>query len=746
MANPTNVIAGAGAVRRMGHPLSGITSSWISKIHAAHRFKRGEFQNDADECMRFFDGPHDFMYKNDATARSAQRSDSSFPNPTFRMTYNRVAEMVQLFGPVLYHRNPHRQITPRELPVLPIGMFGDPQDPQVQQMVQQLTEQFEQVKNRDEVLASLMQSYLNYTPNEMLLKEHSRQAIDEAIIKGMGILWPEVFTPPGAGHKVIRSVFESCDNILFDSDMESMENATWCARKRIIPVWMAEDKFQLPRGTLHGNLESFKNQTQDQESDYYRRRGETNDIITYWEVYSRMGMGHLLKDRAGLGSHSLEYRTDDSSTKFFDKFGTHVFLAVCDDYPIPLNLAGANVKKFDDMFFRAQWPIPFWADPTDPWPFVVIQFHRRPRKVYPMSHLKPGLGELKFLNWAISFVADKIKNTCRDFIGVLKSAEEDLKTQILSGKDLTLIEIERQHGKTINDVVSFLQHPQMNGDIWKVIDAVMKVFEDRVGLNEMMYGESKKQLRSAAEANVKGSAIKVRPEDMATKVEEAMTLLARKEALAARWFLDAKDVEPVFGEVHAKMWTQFVQNTEVPQVVAEFTYRIEAGSIRKPNRDRDVENANQATQVWTPIFNTYFQQTGDVRPINALIGMWAKAFDLDPKDFTLQPPPPPEGPSPEEQQMAMKEKESQTKVAVEQQKAQMDALKKAADVQAGQAKAEVDVQKAMAELIMADRKGQMELAFSTAEHQQEMAQAREKGAMERALMQAKAKSGNGEKR
>lgn len=744
MANPTNIIAGAGALNRLEHPLQGITSSWLSKVNAAIRFKQTEFQDDADEAYRFFDGPHDFMYKNDATARSAQRGDSNFPNPTFRMTYNRVAEMVQLFGPVLYHRNPHRQVTPRELPVLPAAMFGDPQQPQTQQMLQQLTEQFEKVKTADEVRAVLMQAYLNYTPNEMDLKEHSRQAIDEAIIKGMGILWPEVFTPPGTEQKIIRSVFESCDNILFDPDMESMENATWCARKRIIPVWQAEKKFRLKKGTLHGNLESMKNQTLDDESDYYRRRGDTNDIITYWEIYSRMGLGHRLKNQSGVGQYAAEYGAD-SQDRYFDRFGEHCFLAVCHDYPVPLNLAGGDVNSFDDLFFRSQWPIPFWADPTDPWPFICIQFHRRPRKVYPMSHLKPGLGELKFLNWAISFVADKIKNTSRDFIAVLKSAEEDIKTHILSGKDLTLIEIERQHGKTIQDVISFLQHPQMNGDIWKVIDAVMKAFEDRVGLNEMMYGESKRQLRSAAEANVKSQSIKVRPEDMATKVEESMTLLARKEALAARWFLDAKDVQPIFGEVHAKMWTQFVQNTDIPKVVAELSYRIEAGSIRKPNRDRDVENANQATQVWTPIFTTYYQQTGDVRPINALIGMWAKAFDLDPKGFVLQPPPPPEGPSPEEQEMAIKEKEAQTKIAVEQQKAQMDALKKASDVQADQAKAELDAQKAIQELLLTDRKSRLEMAFDAAEHQQDMAQAREKAAVERSLMAAKAKAGNGAK-
>jgi len=361
-----------------------------------------------------------------------------------------------------------------------------------------------------------------------------------------------------------------------------------------------------------------------------------------------------------------------------------------------------------------------------------------------MSHVKPGLGELKFLNWALSFIADKIKNTSRDFLGVLKSAGEDLKTQLLSGGDLTLLEIERQHGKTIDDVVSFLQHPQMNGDIWKVIDAMMKVFEDRVGLNELMYGESKRQLRSAAEANVKSASVKIRPDDMATKVEEAMTLLSRKEALAARWFLEAKDLALVVGPTHAALWTQYIQTEDVAKTVAEFEYRIEANSIRKPNRDRDVENANQAMQNWTPLMQSYFQATGDVRPINALISMWAKAYDLDPKDFVFQPPEEEEGPSPEEQQMQMEGKKNQMEMATKQQEAQLDAMKKSVDIRSQEQKSALESQKAMQEMIMGDRKAQLELAQDNATHQLEMAHMVEKMRLEKMVAASKSKD-NGAK-
>ena len=744
MARQTNRIAAAGAHHDQTHPLQTLVESWMAKIKSAFDHKKAEFQDDADEAMRFFDGPYDFMYKNETSARGGFRSEFSHPSPSFRMTYNRVAEMVQLFGPVLYHNNPQRQVTPRKLPVIPAQLFGDPKDPQVQQQIQAMTQQFETMRTENELRATLMQTYLNYTPNEMNLKEHSRQAIDEAIIKGLGVLWTEVFRPPGADFKMIRSVYDTVDNLLIDPDMETIEDALWVARRRVAPTWAVEKKFQLHPGTLSGNLESYKNQSLGGEFGYYRQRGDTNDLVTYWEIFSRMGMGHKLKENVGSGAR--EYvKAFGPESDTLDKFGNNVFLAVCADYPFFLNLPEKEfANQFNDVFHKVQWPIPFWSDPTDPWPFVPIQFHRRPRKVWPMSHVKPGLGELKFLNWALSFIADKIKNTSRDFLGVLKSAGEDLKTQLLSGGDLTLLEIERQHGKTIDDVVSFLQHPQMNGDIWKVIDAMMKVFEDRVGLNELMYGESKRQLRSAAEANVKSASVKIRPDDMATKVEEAMTLLSRKEALAARWFLEAKDLALVVGPTHAALWTQYVQTEDVAKTVAEFEYRIEANSIRKPNRDRDVENANQAMQNWTPLMQSYFQATGDVRPINALISMWAKAYDLDPKDFVFQPPEEEEGPSPEEQQMQMEGKKNQMEMATKQQEAQLDAMKKSVDIRSQEQKSALESQKAMQEMIMGDRKAQLELAQDNATHQLEMAHMVEKMRLEKMVAASKSKD-NGAK-
>jgi hypothetical protein len=61
------------------------------------------------------------------------------------------------------------------------------------------------------------------------------------------------------------------------------------------------------------------------------------------------------------------------------------------------------------------------SGPTTPGRSRPIYFHDVPNDPWPMSHLAPGMGELKFLNWAYSFIAGKIRIECRDFIAILKS-------------------------------------------------------------------------------------------------------------------------------------------------------------------------------------------------------------------------------------------------------------------------------------------------------------------------------------
>lgn len=624
-------------------PWSKLCAQWLSKMKAS-RTQKKEFSRDAEECMRFFRGPYDFLYGlKEGVPQSGDfvfvGEASSMPRPAVAMTLNKVAEAVQIFGPVLYHRNPVRKVSPRDLPVLPIDTFGNPQDPNVQQQYQMLIQQIQSTKNFDKARAALLQWYQDYTPTATDLKTESRNAIDEALIKGMGILWTDLWQPAMGQMRVVRSYYDSVDHLLLDCDMEIRKNAKWCAKICTIPVWEFEQKYGLPPGTIKGSAETYgQREFVEREGglgEMARRQGKTNDLITYYEIYSKMGMGTLMS-KSGYDGNTAD--------KQLDRFGQYCYLVVCKELQYPANIP-PHIWGDDQAVHQAvQWPIPFWAD--DAWPYTELVFHEVPNQVWPMSHFKPAMGELKFLNWAYSFLASRIKKSARDIIVLQKSAGEEMKRALLNGEDMELVEIEKSHG-TIKDVVEVLQFPEINGDMFKAIEMVTTLFEQRTGLSELMYGQTAHAYRSAQEAQVKQGQMNVRPDDMVNKTEDWMTQVARNEALTARWMLEPeRDILPLMGPICTQWWQQYITPADPSEILHQLEYRIEANSARKPNQAKDQDDANQAMQtLFQPLMDV--AKSGNVAPVNALLTQWAGAFQWDVTPFLLPQPPPPPPPPPD---------------------------------------------------------------------------------------------------
>ncbi len=625
----------------MDNPLGSLCKLWCERIVAAMKLKKEEFGDDAAEAMKFFDGPYDWLYGDGKSPRSktgllVSDEDGEVPSPSFQMTCNKVSELVQLFGPSLYHDNPTRVATPRKVPELPMEMFGSAMDPNTPVIYQMVMQQQAQQQASLSATGLLLEAYLNTTPYELGLKDESRLAIDEALITGLSCLWTEVYRPPGLNWKMIGSFFDSSRNLVVDPDPERMDDCKWIARRCCHPVWEVEREFGLPAGSLRGTAEShdsFAATDADPDMRDRRKRGETADLITYWKVWSKMGMGGRLR---GVQPHL---------TQTLEMFGDYVFLAVAEHIEYPLNLPPDVIAAAppEEVMRRVQWQTPSWMDGA--WPFTPLAFHWVPGRKWPVSHIKPAMGELKFLNWAYSFLASRIKVTARQMIAIVKSADEDLRKMIRSGPDLTIIELDLVH-KNINEAVQILDVKPVNKDLWDIIAAVSEQFERRTGLTELMYGESNRQMRSAQEAEVKQNQTQVRPDDMAKKVEEAMTAVAAREAAAARYHLRSADVTPLLGPVAGHFWDRLVATADPARTHRQIDCRIEAGSTRKPNRERQAANMAQAIQtLFTPLYE-YAGATMDVRPVNTLIADWASSIDLDPGRYQMQPPPPPAPPAP----------------------------------------------------------------------------------------------------
>lgn len=625
------------------NPMCAVVGAWLKKIELGLDVKKKRFQRDADLGMKFLAGPADWLYGRgrgqDARGYFDSDEGGDIPAPKFKMTVNKTAEMVQLFGPTLYHKNPNRTVTPRQVPVPTPGLiqiFGS--DPSAMVWLQQSLQTSAATRAVDAARADLIQQLLNFTPNALGLKEQSRFAVDEAIIKGAGLIWCEVWQTP-TGQRMVGNFFDSVDNLVIDPDATSLDGAKWIARRRVQPVWEAERRFQLPPGTLKANAESGNrmaevNSDETGRANYLRQTGHTQDLVTYWDVFSKTGAGGRLSG------------VDPGYQQELDYYGDYAFLAVMTGCDYPLNVPDAlwdldAEQARQQIGRRLQWHTPFWADGT--WPCSPLGFHNVPNDPWPLSHLAPGMGELMFLNWAYSLMTGKLRITFRDFIVFLEECGEDVKRAVLHGADLEAITIKGSQNKPIGDLVQFLSHPPFNTDIFNVLDRVAEQFDKRVGLNELLYGASSKQYRSAAEAEVKQAGSNIRPDDMANKVEDWMAEAARKEAIASRWHLSGQDVLPVLGPFGADLWNRLVVPTDPTTILYGLDYRVESGSVRKPNREKQAQNAKDALTTLMPIFQGFAQQ-GLVDPFNALIEFWGKSIDLNTDAFKLVlPPPPPAG-------------------------------------------------------------------------------------------------------
>ena len=128
------------------------------------------------------------------------------------------------------------------------------------------------------------------------------------------------------------------------------------------------------------------------------------------------------------------------------------------------------------------------------------------------------------------------------------------------------------------------------------------------------------------------------------KAAANMTEAARKEAFASHWALKGQDVLPIMGPIGAQYWDQLVANADPRAILHQLEYRIEASSARKPNKDRDAANMQQAMQVLLPMLQQYAFQTGQFDQLNAFLSDWAKSIDMDPEKYLLKAPPPPPAP------------------------------------------------------------------------------------------------------
>lgn len=718
--------------------LKPLTSGWIAKIEAAKRDK-AHWQEVADECEMFYSKSAAAMWKPEYE-RKFWRGVKA---PKFRITLNLAFELVAVFAPNLLWDVPYRNVESKRQLQLPQQFLQmAEQNPALQQMLQYMMPMQQQSEGADALVATLLGTWLNYTPHEQPkggLIGQSEFAVIDALVKGRGVLWSKNFKMPQSDQNLTGSFRESPNNLLIDPDFKSLEDAKWIAMRRVHPHWELERRFRLPVGSLK-NRASLESSWSSDGTNEHRQSGQTNDLVVWYEIFSKTGCGARM---TGMHMPVKDYLEQ--------VVGDFAYLAIAPSVPFPLNcssrdlqVGGAMGAGLSDEDVRAKfaWPIPFWGD--DRWPIEVLDFYSDTESAWPIPPLSPGLGELKFLNFLIPWAANRIYSSSRDFWAVAGPHVEHYKKYLEEGLDQTILPTPLMVDD-IRSAIMVMQQPETRFDIWKIIDLVSNLFAKRVGLTETAYGrnENGTQNRSAEETQSKARAVGIRPDHMRNKVAKWQSKVAALEAFCARWFVEGKDVEPLMGPMGRLLWEQYVMSTNVQLVTREMKYTIAASSIRRPDRNRDIDNLTAAMQYFAPAIQQYCFATGNYEPYNGLMAHWGELHDMRMDKLFLPPPPPPPTPQPSPQdqvelataQMALQGQQ------IDLESAALRAQAAQAQSQANQAKANTELQAARLKMQMTAagdqqalqskaEQGQLDLALNAAVGQQELQQTAMTNAMD----------------
>lgn len=680
-----------------------VQKAWLSVVEEAIRVRK-DFDSVSDQCTAFFSEASGFMWKPEFMNKYLGQGLA----PRFRITLQKAFELVARYGPYLYWRNPHRTVRPRRYldlapemflppgyqpqppPDQPPGMMnGQEMEPPPDPIMQQAMALYQEAQRvglmeaaANHIQSQLFQTWLNYTPDEMPyggLSQHSSMAITQGLVVGRGVAWPDWYKMPGSKRVLTGCFWDDQKNLYYDPDCTDASDAYFIVRKGVKPWWKWERQFELPKTSLRkytqyesGTARGMGNS--DEFHRHHRNQGKTQDLIVVYEIWSKMGPGGRL--------YGVKSPIRDALDKVV---GDYAYIAVSPSIPFPLNAPSAKVREADDesveRMFR--WPIPFWKD--DRWPCAVLEFYRRPGSPYPIAPLAPGLGELAYLNVFMSHLANRIWSSSRDFVVCLESAAKHIEPLFRGGEDMVFARIP-QMLKDIQQSVTFLKQPEVNKEVWEMIDRVSQNFEKRVGLEELFQDT---QSRSATDIEAKREQISIRPDYMAGKVESWQSDMAQMEMFVTRMKVESSDVKERVGAVGAWFWEKFITDEDPEIILRGLKASVEAGSARKRNKQLDAQNMNAALPILFPELSKHADVTGDTNPVNALARKWAESIDLEVDDMLMGPRVPQQPEMPPEQQQMM------------QQEAQLEMAKLQADVQKSQAdlqKTTVEMQKVQLEL------------------------------------------------
>lgn len=608
---------------------------WLEHIRRAAAVKNRQFNETATRLWQFYgDGDHKFMFKEQGKTRSGK---VPIPEPSAIVTVNLTAEYVRMMLPFIHNKAPNREVTVERPPL--------PPDPQGGGMPWGNNRDFEVYSAR------LQQWALNRLANANNLRGEGRVSCTEGMVKGRGLVWH------GLRGDTPVSTFGSVDELFVDPDSEKILEAGYIIRRRRWPAWKLAERFGVPvemvRGTAASHREYAVEETNETEDPDLNSTRDTKDLVTFYEVYSRIGIGHRFNGT------TEEFR---ALGEWVDQAGPNVYLVILPGFGSPVNLPAhlLGQMSLDEVRARLSWPIRF-HECQDPWPCSMLDFYPHPRRCWPSSPLEPAVPLQEYMNWAYSLALVSMRSTCRKILVADSTLNEQIRDKLAQGEDFLVITADNV--EDVKRLITVVDFPDMPEQFFRTLQLADQQFRQSTGLVELMYGSSGRQMRSSAEAQIRQQNMSIRPEDMADIVEDWHKRIAIKEAVAlrmetsggtvARWagepYSEGPDHRPLSAGPVTQAWLQGVHTDDPAIAASQYAYGIEAGTGRRKNIQKQLADVQEALQfMFQPALQNY-QMTGDPRIVNGLIRWWSDAHEVPPTiaESMLLPSAPPPQPQPQ---------------------------------------------------------------------------------------------------
>jgi hypothetical protein len=611
--------------------LRSIVALWERQIDLAKKTKKRQFDETAQRAWDFKGKSYLQLY--------IEHNDEheKFPTPYYKVRRNLSAEYVSVMLPFIHAQIPTRLCEPRR-PQLP---------PELVELVGSTVPV--ELLAQEQLLAFLMSWYLNWIPKEYDLAKEERTALPEALVKGRCLVWHHMQNSPFGVMPV--SNYDTVDGLLIDPDAEQLRDAGYIIRIRKRSAWKLAKEYSIPvdqiRGIAQSKHQEATETAYDTADDTPDEERATHDVVEYYEVYSRMGVGIRLKDSSEdvLKEHA----------EALEAMGPYVRLVIIPGLNHPANVPPevmADPSGASELKARLEWPLPFHQG-FDPWPMTVLDFYPNARDPWAASPLEGCLPLLVFMDHLYSFIMGRVRTTCRDIIVTSTQLQQDIKNAIASGLDQEVVQFDGNMAD-LEKMIHIIQFAELNPDTWKLIPLIESAFERSSGMTPLLHGgDAGRQMRSAAEADIREGHATSRPNDFADMVEDWNSRIAAKEAIATRLFvppparLFGEEVtdEMFAGAPYSQAWAQTVAVNGDPVAAAgQLRYTVEAGSGRRKNKQARVADAAQITQTMlAPMLQMATQ--GLPGPYNALVDILAEMYEMPLSRLKLETlPPQPMGP------------------------------------------------------------------------------------------------------